>query len=51
MSQDTRNIVCVFSSEERSKVLKTFEKLPNVWLAAENGYWYKTDKSGWKRLF
>ena len=22
-----------------------------MWLAAENGYWYKTGQSGWQRLF
>lgn len=51
LSQDSSNIVCVISNGERNVVQKAFEKLPNVWLAAENGYWYKTDKSGWMRLF
>jgi trehalose-6-phosphatase len=43
--------VCVISSEDRDTVTKAFRKLPNIWLAAENGYWYKTDKTDWKRLF
>lgn len=41
----------MISNEEKTTVQKAFKKLPNVWLAAENGYWYKTDKTDWQRLF
>jgi trehalose-6-phosphatase len=51
LSQDSRNIVCVISNEAKETVQKAFRKLPNVWLAAENGYWYKTNKTDWKRQY
>lgn len=51
LSRDSRNIVCIISNGEKETVQSAFSSLPNVWLAAENGYCYKTDKSDWKRLF
>ena len=51
LTQDSRNIVVVISNEEKETVQQAFRKMPNIWLAAESGYWYKTDKSDWKRFF
>ncbi len=40
MCADPCNTVCVISGRERQQMREKFGHIPNLWLAAENGYYY-----------
>lgn len=50
ITQDSRNTVCLFSTEGRNYVQKVFGKVPNLWLAAESGYEYRA-LGTWRQMF
>lgn len=50
ITQDSRNTVCLFSTERRNYVQRVFGKVPNLWLAAESGYEYRA-LGTWRQMF
>lgn len=41
ITQDSRNTVALISCESRSYMQKVFNRVQNLWLAAESGYEYR----------
>ena len=48
---DKRNVVIFFSNQNREVFEKWFVNCPNLWMAAERGYMYKTGAdASWEKL-
>lgn len=56
LSKDPKNKIWIVSADETHKLHDTFYKIPNLGLAAEDGYFYRTkhstdkNKNDWSRL-